>query len=67
MKSLSSPKVRAIFDNLTGDLKQLDMASILSSLLDTLIPFENLGVLHPYLAISSDILEVEKRMLLQVE
>lgn len=43
------------------------MASMLSSLLDLLLPFENLGVLHPYLATSHNILDVEKRMLLNIE
>ena len=49
MKS-KSEKVRAIFDEMTKDLKQLDMSSMLANLFDTLIPFQNLGVMHPYLS-----------------
>jgi hypothetical protein len=59
-----SEKVRAIFDEMTRDLKQLDMPSMLANLLDTLLPFQNLGVLHPYLSMTGNMNKLEKRMLL---
>ena len=49
IKAHKSPEVRKTLNKLQRDVKQLDMPSILASILDTEIPFSNLGVLHPYL------------------
>ena len=54
IKSHSNPEVRRIFDSLHRNLKQLDMPSILASILDLELPFSNLGVLHPYLYLNKD-------------
>jgi GPI ethanolamine phosphate transferase 3 subunit O len=66
MKS-KSDKILSIFDEMTKDLKQLDLPSMLASLLHTLLPFQNVGVLHPYLSMTSDMATLEKRMMLNIE
>ena len=45
------------------DLKQLDLASIASSLLEVTTPFSSLGIFHPVFLMSENMLDLPRKML----
>ena len=51
-------KLTRSFEDMDKTIKQLDLTSILSLLLNVPIPFSNLGILHPLFVPTSDLQEV---------
>ena len=59
-----SKKIRNILDTQSFEnLKQLDIASIASNILEVPIPFSSLGVFHPVFHMSENMLDLPQRML----
>ena len=50
-------------DGSYDDLKQLDIASIATNILEVPIPFSSLGIFHPVFHMSDNIVELPQKML----
>ena len=60
-------QIQDIFDKLSRNIKQLDVPSMMAALLDTLIPFQSVGVLVPSIFPTSNMVDLLKRMILNVQ
>ncbi|TNV84606.1 hypothetical protein FGO68_gene1923 [Halteria grandinella] len=63
----ATKEIQEHFNELQSDIKQLDLPSIATAILDLPIPFSNVGVLYPSLYMLNDIKQLYKRMLMQME
>lgn len=56
-------KFKHIFHSINSQVKILDIPAIVANLLEISYPYVNLGVFHPALSPSSDLLTVHKHMI----
>jgi phosphatidylinositol glycan class O len=56
-----------MFEDMNKTLKQVDLASILSVLLNTAFPFQNIGVFHPMFAQTKNLAEVSQLLIQNLE
>jgi hypothetical protein len=60
-------KMSGLFEKTGSRLKQLDLPSIATAILDLPIPFSSVGVLGPHFYMSNDMVSLYNRMLMQIE